>query len=91
MQLIVNPVFVRLKGTSKIYGFRNNFCSFSGNKSKANLSAEYERNAKLLYIRYIHRSLTFNQQAKIKAFNQYQAFKSVSIQTSLEACKCQKD
>ena len=85
MYLLVNPVFVRLRDTSKMYGLRDKFSSLNRNNSKANLSAKYERNAKLLYRRCIHRSLTNNQQAKVKSF------KSVSIQTSLEACKCQKD
>jgi hypothetical protein len=62
-------VFVRLRDTSKMYGLRDKFSSLNKNNSKANLSVEYERNAKILYRRCIHRSLTINQQAKVKAFN----------------------
>ena len=66
--LIVNLVFVRLRDTYKMYGLRDKFISLNENNSKANLSAEYERNAKLLYRRCIHRSLTINQQAKVKEY-----------------------
>ena len=52
-----------------MYGLRDKFSSLNKNNSKANLSVEYERNTKLLYIMCIHRSLTINQQAKVKAFN----------------------
>ena len=69
MYLIVNPVFVRLRDTSKMYGLRDKFSYLNRNNSKANLSVEYERNAKIIYIRCIHRSLTINQQAKVKSFN----------------------
>jgi hypothetical protein len=61
-------MFVRLRDTSKMYGLRDKFSSLNGNNSKANLS-EYERNAKIFYRRCIHRSLTINQQSKVKAFN----------------------
>ena len=67
--MIVNLVFVRLRDTSKMYGLRDKFSSLNGNISKSNLSVEYERNDKLLYRRCIHRSLTINQQAKVKTFN----------------------
>ena len=69
MYLIVNPVFVRLRDTSKMYGLRDKFSSLNGNNSKDNLSDEYERNYNLIYIRCIHRYLTINQQTKVKAFN----------------------
>ena len=69
MYLIINPVFVRLRDTSKMYGLRDKFSYLNKNNSKDNLSAEYERNVKFLYRRCIHRSLTINQQAKVKAFN----------------------
>ena len=62
-------MFVRLRDTSKMYGLRDKFSSLNKNNSKANLSVECERNAKLLYRRCIHRYLTNNQQDKVKAFN----------------------
>jgi hypothetical protein len=62
-------VFVRLRDTSKMYGLRDKFSSLNGNNSKSNLSAEYERNAKIIYQRCIYISLTINQQAKVNAFN----------------------
>jgi len=62
-------MFVRLRDTSKMYGLRDKFSSLNKNISKDNLSVEYEKNAKLLYRRCIHISLTINQQAKVKAFN----------------------
>ena len=59
--MIVNPVFVRLRGTSKIYGFRDNFLFFNGNKPKPILRDEYGRDAKLLFRSPIHRSHNTNQ------------------------------
>ena len=41
--MIVNPMFVRLRDTSKMYGLRDKFSSLNKNNSKSNLSVEYER------------------------------------------------
>ena len=59
--MIVNPVFVRLRGTYQIYGFRDSFI-FNGNNPKPILRAEYRRDAKLLFRSPIHRSHNSNQQ-----------------------------
>jgi hypothetical protein len=61
--MIVNLVFVRLRGTSKIYGFRDNFLFFNGNKTKPILRDEYGRDAKLLFRSPIHISHNSNQQS----------------------------
>ena len=59
-------MFVRRRDTCKMYGLRDKFSFLNKNNSKYNLSAKYERNSKLIYKRCIHRSLTINQQAKVK-------------------------
>jgi hypothetical protein len=64
--MIVNPVFVRLRGTSKIYGFRDNFYSFNGNKPKPILRVEYGGDAKLLFKSLFHISHDSNQQRFFK-------------------------
>jgi hypothetical protein len=58
--MIVNLVFVRLRGTSKVYGFRDSFYLY-GDKPKTYSKAEYERDAKLLFRSHLHRSHNSNQ------------------------------
>jgi hypothetical protein len=86
--MIVNPMFVRLRGTSKIYGFRDNFCSFNGNKPKPIIRVEYGGDAKILFRSPIHRYHDSNQQM----FPKYHLINSKHSKryskTSSEAYQC---
>jgi hypothetical protein len=88
VKIIVNPVFVRLRGTSKIYGFRDNFYSFNGNKPKPILRAEYEGDAKLLFRILFHRSHDTNQQMFPKENLINSKHSKRHSKTSSEACQC---
>jgi hypothetical protein len=86
--MIVNPVFVRLRGTSKIYGFRDKFYSFNGNKPKPILRDEYGGDAKLLFKSPFHRSHDSNQQLFPKGHLINSKHSKIHSKTSSEAYQC---
>jgi hypothetical protein len=86
--MIVNPVFVRLRGTSKIYGFRDNLYSLNGNKPKPILRDEYGGDAKILFRSLFHRSHDSNQQMFPKEHLINSKNSKRHSKNSSEACQC---
>jgi hypothetical protein len=86
--MTVNPVFVRLRGTSKIYGFRDNFYSFNGNEPKPILKVEYGGDSKLLFGSPFHRYHDSNQQLFPKGHLINNKHSKRHSKTSSEAYQC---
>ena len=86
--MIVSRVFVRLRGTVEIYGFRDNFYSFNGNEPKPILRVEYGGDAKLLFRSPIHISHDINQQMFPKEHLINSKHSKRYSKTSLEAYQC---